>query len=191
MASAFSHAVVALALGRAVPNGLFDGRVLWIGALCAILPDADVLGFSIGIAYGDLWGHRGMTHSLVFALLLGVAVAAVGYRDRPAQLRLWLAGYFAACTASHGLLDAMTSGGLGVAFFAPFDPTRYFFPLRPVLVSPVGVGEFFSRYGLHVIGSEILWIWGPALAWFLLCRGLWTIRLRKVPAGPFQPTQPD
>jgi inner membrane protein len=66
------------------------------------------------------------------------------------------------CTASHGVFDAMTSGGLGVAFFAPFDETRYFFPWRPIRVSPIGFG-FFSRRGLAVLLSEIVWLWLPAL----------------------------
>ena len=45
--------------------------------------------------------------------------------------------------ASHGVLDALTDGGPGVAFLAPFDDTRYFFPWRPIRVSPLWRG-FFS-----------------------------------------------
>src|SRR6267378_8050335 len=44
--------------------------------------------------------------------------------------------FFFLATASHGLLDAMTNGGLGVAFFAPFCDTRYFLPWQPIVVSP-------------------------------------------------------
>ena len=76
--------------------------------------------------------------------------------------RWWqLITYFFIVTASHGILDAMTDGGLGVAFLAPFDNSRYFFPWRPVMVSPIGVAPFFSRYGLNVLLSEIVWIWEP------------------------------
>lgn len=63
----------------------------------------------------------------------------------------------------HGFFDAMTNGGLGVAFFAPFDNTRYFLPWQPIQVSPIGVANFFSEWGLSVIISEFLWIWLPAL----------------------------
>ena len=70
--------------------------------------------------------------------------------------------YFFVVTASHGILDAMTDGGLGVAFFAPFDDTRYFFPFRPIKVSPIGL-SFFSDRGLDVIGSELLWVWIPGI----------------------------
>jgi inner membrane protein len=66
-------------------------------------------------------------------------------------------------TASHGVLDAMTNGGLGVAFFSPFNNGRYFFPWRPVHVSPISVKRFFSGGGYAVLQSELLWIWAPAL----------------------------
>jgi inner membrane protein len=73
---------------------------------------------------------------------------------------LWL--YFFLATASHGLLDALTNGGLGVAFLSPFDTTRYFFGFRPVAVSPIGVSEFLTAYGAQVLASEARWIWMPS-----------------------------
>ena len=69
--------------------------------------------------------------------------------------------YFFAVTASHGILDAMTDGGRGIAFFAPFDDTRYFLPFRPIKVSPIGIA-FLSTRGLAVLWSELLWVWIPA-----------------------------
>ena len=73
-----------------------------------------------------------------------------------------------ASTLSHGLLDMLTNGGLGVALFAPFDNGRYFFPYRPVEVSPLGVTNFFSRRGLHVLTSERQWVWLPSVVVSLL-----------------------
>jgi inner membrane protein len=55
----------------------------------------------------------------------------------------------------------MTNGGLGVAFFSPFDNTRYFFPWRPILVSPISLARFFGGRGVAVIQSELIWIWIP------------------------------
>jgi inner membrane protein len=74
-----------------------------------------------------------------------------------------LFGYLFLATASHGVLDAITNGGLGVAFFSPFDNTRYFLPWRPVRVSPIAVYRFFSARGYAVLQSELLWIWLPAI----------------------------
>ena len=74
-----------------------------------------------------------------------------------------LALYFAIVTASHGVLDAFTNGGPGVAFFAPFDDTRYFFPWRPVPVSPLAA-NFFSEWGWRVFRAELVMVWLPAAA---------------------------
>lgn len=57
----------------------------------------------------------------------------------------------------------MTSGGLGIAFFSPFDNTRYFLPWRPILVSPISVGRFFSPRAQAILRSELIWIWIPAI----------------------------
>lgn len=112
-------------------------------------------------------GHRGVTHSLVFAALVGAVATQLLRRADPelSLRRLWM--YFFLATASRGVFDAMTSGGLGVASFAPFDNTRYFFPWRPIPVSPLSIRRFFSERGLTIIGGEILWVWLPSLvfAW--------------------------
>jgi inner membrane protein len=57
----------------------------------------------------------------------------------------------------------MTTGGLGVAFFAPFNNHRFFFPWRVIQVSPIGVTQFFSEWGWRVIKSELVWVWLPSL----------------------------
>jgi inner membrane protein len=169
MASAFTHAFFAAAMGGAYARVRVPARFWVLSMACAVLPDADVLAFGFGIPYGSMFGHRGFTHSLVFAALLGVFVTAAFFRD--ATNRAALAAFFSLATASHGALDALTNGGLGVAFFAPFSGERYFFPFRPVEVSPIGVGAFFGESGLAVIKSELLWVWLPTS----LCLAVWLI----------------
>ena len=176
MASAFSHAFVAVTLGKIASHQAMTWPVVLTGAVCSIVPDLDVIGFAFGIHYGALWGHRGMTHSLVFAGLLSAALAAGVYRDRTRAAQLWLFVYLFFCTASHGVLDAMTDGGLGIAFFSPFDPTRYFFPFRPVAVSPIGISNFFSTDALRILASEITWIWLPAIGLLLIAQILKLLR---------------
>ena len=184
MASAFSHAIVALAMGKAFQNKELSWRELFLGALCSVVPDLDVIGFHFGVQYGDVWGHRGLTHSVVFAALLAGSLVALWYRGKPAVAMTGLFLYFFLCTASHGVLDAMTNGGLGVAFFSPFDTTRYFFPVRPVLVSPIEISEFFSAYGVRVIVSEAAWIWLPSCAAFTVLRAVQRLWSAKKVASP-------
>ncbi len=180
MASIFSHAVAALGVGSCFYRAGTPERVWVIGAFCSVIPDIDVLGFRFGIRYGDFWGHRGFTHSLFSAALLASAALLIGsWREAPGLGKLALWSFFFLATASHGLLDAMTDGGLGVAFFAPFDNHRYFLPWTPIRVSPIGVGRFFTDRGLAVLQSELLWIWLPAA---LLALSVWLMRRRPAPS---------
>jgi len=180
VASVFSHAVAALGIGAFIYRPGTPKRVWVVGAACSVIPDLDVIGFRFGIHYGDFWGHRGFTHSLLFAALLASAVMLAAFRhESPGldRLRIWICLFVA--TVSHGLLDAMTDGGLGVAFFSPFDNHRYFLPFRPIHVSPIGAGRFFTHRGLEVLQSELLWIWLPAA---LLALPVWLMRRWAAPS---------
>lgn len=169
MATIFSHGIAAAALGTAFPPPK-SARFWFYGIVCSMVPDSDVIGFRFGIHYGDMLGHRGLTHSIAFALLLSGIVSAATYsRDRHIPQRtLWF--YLFLATVSHGILDAFTNGGLGVAFFLPFNNDRSFFPVNPIEVSPIGA-RFFSVDGIEVVNSEALWIWLPSLA-FVVVSGM-------------------
>ena len=123
----------------------------------------------MGIPYEHVLGHRGLTHSLAFAVLIGFLVVRVSFPDIYPWSRewRWLVFHFSLVTASHGVLDAMTDGGLGIAFFAPFDNGRYFLPWTPIKVSPIGITGFFSHYGLEVLANEGMWIGIPTGLWLI------------------------
>ena len=128
-----------------------------------------------GIRYGDMLGHRGITHSLPCALMVACLAAWLCLDTANQSGRTWpvLVGYFFIVTASHGLLDAMTNGGLGVAFFAPFSNNRYFLPWQPIEVSPIGLDFFFSARALAVLWSEIKWIWIPSAVVIVCAQLIW------------------
>ena len=74
MASAFSHAIAAVAIGKiskAVgwPKEIdqVDTKFWWLLAFCGAIPDIDAIGYWRGVSYDSVWGHRGITHSLFFA----------------------------------------------------------------------------------------------------------------------------
>jgi len=159
MPTSFTHAALSFAAGRAL-NPKLGRNALIAGIVISALPDVDVVGLIFGIPYGDPLGHRGLTHSVVFALVTTTIYWMV-LRSSHAFVggRLWTFLFVSA--VSHPLLDALTNGGLGVAFFAPFTNTRYFFPFRPIEVSPLGI-DFFSTRGLEVLASEFVWVWIPA-----------------------------
>lgn len=165
MPSVFSHAIASVALGK-IYSGRKQPLKFWLLAVfCAVVPDADVIGFKFGIGYETPFGHRGFTHSIFFSLLLGLLVVVLFYKDvKPGTKTFYLlVFFFFYCTLSHPLLDAMTTGGKGVAFFSPFSNARYFFPFRPIKVSPLTVQQFFGEWGWRVIKSELVWVWLPSI----------------------------
>lgn len=172
----FSHAVAGLSLGACFIRSDTPWGVLALGAACAVVPDLDVTGLTVGIGLDHPFGHRGFSHSLVFAALVATALASA-LRRRCGSIgtgALW--AYFFLAMASHGVLDAFTNGGRGVAFLAPFSAERYHFPARPIEVSPIGIAEFFTERGVTIMANELVWIWLPAFV--LAAAVLWRRRRR-------------
>ncbi len=175
MPTIFSHAIFTILFGKAGLKTSVSNWFWFLTAVNAIIPDADVIGFSFGVSYGSMFGHRGFTHSILFAVLFGGCIAFIVFKCLNTGIsypKLFI--FFSLVTFSHPLLDMLTDGGLGVALFAPFSDERFFFPFRPIEVSPIGAG-FFSERGIEVILSEILWIWLPAFLIFLI-----TLNGRKI-----------
>ncbi|MEV5117382.1 metal-dependent hydrolase [Stenotrophomonas indicatrix] len=207
MPSIITHAAVPLALWCAADRGRIPPRLLAAGVVAAMLPDADVLAFALHIPYADAFGHRGASHSLLFACALAVLAALLAFfgsrrpwsaplcqprlaptgeaNARSGRGRPWSAGlcqprlastvqaatFVFVCAASHPLLDALTSGGLGVALAWPWSEHRFFAPWRPIRVSPFAP-QFFSARGLATLLSELRWVWlplaGAVIAWKLI-----------------------
>lgn len=158
MASLVTHPIVPFSIGVALGRKNIPLRALFLGMILSMVPDADVVAFRFGIPYEHMLGHRGLSHSIMFATGVALLCAMLPvFRD----MRVRLFFFFTVAMASHGFLDAMTSGGKGVGFFVPFDPTRYFLPLRPILVSPLSVKGFFTERGWAIFKSELLWVWLP------------------------------
>ena len=140
MCSVLTHPVVPIALAAILPHDTRSPTLVLVGAACAVIPDLDVIGIKFGVGSHPLLGHRGLTHSIVFAAVLGVLLTYTLFRNSltPSWV-VFLFVFFS--TLSHPLLDMLTNGGRGVALFAPFSNTRYFFPWRPIEVSPTLIGS--------------------------------------------------
>ena len=173
MASLFGHSVV----GFTISNVIKTKKAKWLvvfAIFSAILPDLDVVSFGFGIPYEHPFGHRGFSHSILFALLWAVLVLfIVGKRNK----LLWFFVIFLS-TLSHGILDAMTTGGMGVGFFIPFNNDRFFFPIRKIMVSPIGIEDFFSNWGVRVLLSELKYIVIPCI--ILLSMRLLILKLKRL-----------
>jgi inner membrane protein len=157
----FSHIAPPLALRLGLGKQAVSRPLLVAGLVASVLPDLDVLAFRLNIAYSHALGHRGFSHSLLFALGLAVlALLSAPWLRSSRPLAFLFVGLAA---VSHPLLDMITNGGLGVALFWPWSAERFFAPWRVIQVSPLSLHQLFSARGIAVFVSELRWVWLPAL----------------------------
>jgi inner membrane protein len=182
MPTIITHAVVGIGLGQATKADKWPLKFWLLSIILPVLPDVDALTFKFGIEYGSFFGHRGFFHSLLFAFIIAVLVMLVFYRKDELSSKKWLLlfGYFFLITSSHGILDALTDGGLGIALLSPFSTARYFFPITPIAVAPLRLGAFFSERGLHVLFSEIKIVWLPLAFIVILAEVIKKIHQKKM-----------
>ena len=165
MASVFGHAIVGYTITKVSSIKNYKWLLL-LAIFSSILPDLDVLTFNFGIPYSHPFGHRGFTHSIVFAIIWAILLMFIfGKKNKV----LWFVVIFFS-TLFHGILDAMTTGGKGIGFFIPFNNERFFFPFRPIHVSPLGIEKFFSEWGIQVILSEVKYILIPCIIVLLILK---------------------
>lgn len=176
MPTIITHAAVPLAVGLGLGRAVVSPQLLQAGVVASVLPDLDVLAFRFGIAYSDQMGHRGFSHSLALALLLAAVAALFARRLDTSRRTAFL--FVLAAAASHGLLDMLTNGGLGIAWFWPFSDRRFFFPEQVIQVSPLSLHRVLGPAGFAAFASEALWVWAPAAAVFL---ALLAMRRRPAP----------
>jgi inner membrane protein len=165
-----THSVIGLAATFGFNTRKQSIKLILLSTTCSILPDADIIGYYwLFIPSYDFFGHRGFFHSPFFAVMVSVLVVYLFFRKDVNFSKKWwkLVVYFFILTASHGLLDAFTNGGNGIALLSPISNGRYFFPWTPIEVSPLGIKALFSKRGLEVLISELLWVWAPILLLFL------------------------
>ena len=170
MASVFTHPVVPVALAIAMGRSRVSLPLVAVGMAASVLPDLDVIGLRLGIPYGSDFGHRGVSHSLVFAAfvaLLATSGAAWWHASRAVTFMF----VFLSC-ASHGLLDMLTTAGRGVEYFWPFSTHRYFLPVRVIESSSLSITRFLQVTGGRVLHSELLWVWVPCLSAAFIARAI-------------------
>ena len=188
MPTIMTHSLVGLAGATVVRAGAacrLPGRFWLLAVVLPLLPDLDVLGHRHGVPHGILTGHRGASHSLMAAGLVGMLAGYAFFRR--ASRRWWAYGlFFSLITASHGLLDTITNGGGDVALLWPFSDRRFFAAWRPLAVSPIGVTRFFtSPRAQGVLISEFIYVWVPA-GWVMFLSFLW----RQFRGGSADPQTP-
>lgn len=172
MPTPVTHGVVGIICTGAVPQGVSKGRCAVVFATISMLPDLDLLGMLMGVHWLGTFGHRGITHSLLAAIGLGVmgAMAIRGVSEWEPGVQIRVVGLSVCVAASHGILDASTNLGVGVGLFMPLSDARVLLPVRPILVatSEMGLGETVLR----MMGAEVISIWLPLIIGLLCLRSV-------------------
>jgi membrane-bound metal-dependent hydrolase YbcI (DUF457 family) len=115
-----AHALIGASVAAALSQSSQSRRwkLLLTGALLGICPDFDYALNWLRISGGG-W-HHGFTHSIFFALIIGL-IMAILIGDRKARS----VAVYCAATLSHTLLDLMMTESRGVALWWPFTDRRY------------------------------------------------------------------
>ncbi len=191
MPTVFTHPAVPLAMGMALGRKAASPALIVAGVAASILPDLDIITYHMGIPLSHEYGHRGFSHSILFALF----VALLGAHFLKAYKVPWYLSipFLFIATISHGILDAFTNGGHGIAFFWPWTKTRYFSPFRVIQISPIRLERIFSYRIPKALISELLWVWLPlftASAMTVLTRKYISLRTNPKSLQPKAPV-PD
>jgi inner membrane protein len=159
MPTVLTHPAVPIAMTIGLGRTVISQRLLYAGIVFSILPDSDVIAFHFDIPYASHFGHRGFSHSILFAFLMALSGSYFCRFFHRSFTKTFL--FLFLSILSHGILDAFTTGGLGVAFLWPWSAERYFAPVQMIKVSPLGLSRFFSPRGAMVLWSELRWVWLP------------------------------
>lgn len=121
--------------------GLSRYALLLCCLLLPVLPDADAV-MHFWVKYGHALGHRGVSHSILFALVFSIGLAwllqRLGYAERTRQALGRMTLVFSLLMISHGITDTMTTGGKSPSLLWPIKSEGVWSPKRFIPVSPMG-----------------------------------------------------
>jgi inner membrane protein len=146
----------------------------------AMLPDVDIFLVALGADDAGALGHRGASHSLPLALVVGLMAAYAAQRIGWPVVRTAIAATVA--VASHALLDLLAHGGRGLPLLWPYTETRFQLPLRILPDAPKIFSDaadettLLSRLGMVNLAIEL------AVFFPLIAYALWP-RLTTVPVA--------
>lgn len=165
-----------LVLGKRLGNW----AVLW-GALVGTLPDLDIIASPFLDHAGDLWWHRGPSHSILVTVIVSIALGATLsklWKKKKISPALAI-GFVFLVWSTHVLIDCFTSYGTSVLW--PFAPDRIAFnnmaiidPLftLPMLVAVIWVLFLRNKSNLQKRRKINAWGLGIAATYTLLSFGL-------------------
>jgi len=171
MPTVLTHAALPLIAGAAMGRARAPVPLVIAGMVAAALPDLDVISLSAGIPYDAPASHRGISHSLAFAVFVGLLAWCCGSWLKAKRMTAFL--FVGLAAASHGLADMLTNKGRGVEYWWPLSDERYFAAFRPLDVASIGLRGVRAGTIWDALWSEFIWLILPAIVLALLYRFWW------------------
>ena len=132
----FSQAALGAVVGQVVGHRKLGYRAALYGAVAGALPDVDVFFSLNGDFVDQLINHRGITHSLFFAPVVGPVLGWLVWRWQsrrgkdPGPLSTWM-WVMSLALLSHPLLDLLTP--YGTQLMLPFSNARFAVNAMPII----------------------------------------------------------
>ena len=145
-----SQAALGGVVGHAVAGHKLGRSAVALGAVAGAFPDIDVLFYVGGSFFDHLVLHRGITHALVFAPVVGPLLGYLWWRGQyrdAVDMRRWCILVAVLALWSHPLLDVLTT--YGTQLLLPFSDARFAIPAMPI-IDPIYTG-------LLLAGLILLW----------------------------------
>ena len=159
--------VLGASVGEAVLGKKVGNRAALWGGICGTIPDLDVLSNFWQGELGALIAHRGVTHSIVFSIVMapvmGYFIARI-YRANKGSPKEWSwLAFWALLT--HPLLDCFTSWG--TQLFYPFSDVRIafntIFVADPLYTLPFLICLLVALFLHRDKRSRRIWNWAGIL----------------------------
>jgi inner membrane protein len=159
-----THIAIGACIGDLFLGKKIGKRAMFYGAIAASLPDIDFIASFWLSPTDDLLAHRGITHSILFALLATVLLSLLFRKPHTTlniSFKTWLL-FLGTEIFIHIFLDAFNAYGIG--WFEPFSHIRIsfnvifvadpFFSIWPAAAAVILL--FLSRYSFRRNGISIL-----------------------------------
>ena len=157
-----TQALLGAAVGQAAFGRRLGARAMVYGAVGGVIPDLDVVATAPFGEFARLVHHRGLTHSLLFAPVLGAALGYIMWRRRRRRqdaagerLRDWI-GLWVLAIGTHPLLDLCTT--YGTQLLAPLSDHRF-------AINAIGIIDpLYTGVLLAAVLAGLVWRRRPSVA---------------------------
>jgi inner membrane protein len=170
MPTPITHIIASLPMNTTVMRQTNTKKILFWSLVITLIPDIDLLGNFFNIPINNIFGHRGFTHSLIFAFFLAAIISLIFWQEFKTDKKRWflIFGNFLLVALMHPLLDALTDKNYGVALLSPFSNHRFSLPWAPINDSALGIWNYYVLGFWQIIKVEAViilaallytWLW--------------------------------